>query len=48
MEEKKGGRERRNERETVMREQVTEVTSVSGASGDVEAELCTQTNINYV
>lgn len=35
MEEKKGGSERRNVRETVMREQVTEVTSVSGGSGDV-------------
>lgn len=35
VEEKKGGSERRNVRETVMREQVTEVTSVSGGSGDV-------------
>jgi len=35
VEEKKGGSERINERETVMREQVTEVTSVSRGSGDV-------------
>lgn len=34
VEEKKGGSERINERETVMREQVTEVTSVSRGSGD--------------
>ncbi|KAG1931280.1 hypothetical protein F2P79_021787 [Pimephales promelas] len=33
VEEKKGGSERINERETVMREQVTEVTSVSRGSG---------------